>query len=124
MRQYGTIVLISLILLMFLFGCRNTTDPNIQEESINVSISSSEVFTYATGISGDEEVAKITRQAKNYEISTIVRDSTTNWEAVYQYKADRAFQGTEHVELKLGTGSDGQSPNNDITLIDLQITVN
>jgi hypothetical protein len=118
------IVLISIGLLVFSFGCQNTTDPNIKEEIKNVSVSNTEVFEYQTGISGDEELATIEKHPKNYEISTIVRDSTTNWEAVYQYKPESGFQGTDYVELKLGTGSNGASPNKNITVIKLNITVN
>lgn len=114
----------TIFLLLFLTGCQNTTDPNIQEETKHVSITSSEVFNYQTGISGDEESAIITKQPNNYSVSTVVRDSTTNWEAVYRYKPERSFQGTEFVELKIGTGSDGQSEPKDITLVKLNITVN
>lgn len=117
-------VFIALVPLLFSFGCQNIIDPNIEEEIKNVSISSSEVFEYQTGITGDEEVAIIAQQPKYYETSTIVRDSTTGWEAVYQYKAENGFQGTVYAELKLGTGSDGASPNKNITLIKLNITVN
>lgn len=117
-------IFIVIVFLLFSFGCQNTTDPNIKEEIENVSVSSSEVFEYKTGISGDEEIATIEEQPKNYEVSTIVRDSTTNWEAVYQYKPESGFQGTDYVELKLGTGSDGASSNNNIKLIKLNITVN
>jgi len=120
------VVFIAIALLLFSFSCRTTTDPNIEEEIKNFSISSSEVFEYQTGISGDEESAAIVKQPKNYKISTIVRDSTTNWEAVYHYKPEHEFQGTDYVELKLGTGYDGASPNTNINIkvIKLNITVN
>lgn len=122
--KYFSFVSITIVLLLILSGCQNSTDPNVKEETQNVSIKSGEVFNYQTGISGDEEIATIAQQPKNYEVSTIVRDSTTNWEAVYQYKPEDGFQGTNHVELKLGTTSDGSSPNKNITLVTLNITVN
>ncbi|WP_138429062.1 hypothetical protein [Fodinibius saliphilus] len=117
-------VLIAIFLLASSFGCQNSTDPNIEEEIKNVSVSSSEVFEFKTGVSGDEEVVTIEEQPKNYEVSTIVRDSTTNWEAVYQYQSESGFQGSDYAEIKIGTGSDGASPNENITLIKLNITVN
>lgn len=117
------VVFISLVLLLFSISCQNATDPNIQEETVNASINSGEVFQYQTGISDDEDGVSIVKQPNNYELSTIVRDSTTNWEAVYQYKAQNGFQGIDHVELKLSTGSNGASASKDVTLINLNITV-
>jgi hypothetical protein len=114
---------IPIILLLFSFGCQNTTDPNVTEETKQVSINGSEIYQYQTGISGDEEVATIVQQSKNYETSTIVRDATTDWEAVYHYKPKSGFQGTDYVEVKLVTGSDGSTSDRNIKLINLEITV-
>ena len=111
-------------LLFFTFSCKNTTDSNTIEKVETVSINNSEIFEYKTGISGDEELAKITMQPNHYEISTIVRDSTTNWEAVYRYKSESGFEGTDQAEIKLGTGSDGASPNTNFELIRFEFTVN
>ncbi|MEL7834659.1 hypothetical protein [Fodinibius sp. Rm-B-1B1-1] len=114
---------IPVVLLLILTSCQNTTDPNVTEETYNISINSGEVFEYPTGISGEEEGATIVRQPDNYEVSTIVRDSTTNWEAVYQYQPKAGFQGTQSVELKLSMGSDGASPSSKVTVVKLNITV-
>lgn len=117
-------VLLAVLPFFFLFGCQDITDPNIQEEIKYLSITNSEVLKYQTGISGDEESVVITKQPQNFVISTIVRDSTTNWEAVYQYKPEGTFQGTDYVELKLGTGLGRTNAAQNITLIKLNITVN
>ncbi len=111
------------LLFLGLSSCQNATGPNIQKEIKHVSVTSSEVFNFQTGISGDEELAEIIQQPKNYSISSIVRDSTTNWEAVYRYKPESTFQGTVYVELKLGKGYNGQSEPRDIKLIKLNISV-
>lgn len=121
--EAGRLVLIASILLFLATGCQTTTDPATREEVKEVTISSSEVFEYPTGISGDEETATIKQQPQNHEISRIVRDSTTNWEAVYRYKAKSEFRGTDYAEINVATASDGKSPNNNITLIRLAITV-
>lgn len=115
---------ISLVLLLLLSTCQNTTDPNITEETHNVSIDSGEVFEYQTGISGDEEAAEIVQHPKRYKTSTIVRDSTTSWEAVYTFEPEIGFQGTGLVTLKLSTNSDGAGPNTKVNLVTLNITVN
>lgn len=112
------------VLLFFTLSCESSTGPTVEEETEKVSINHSELFEYQTGISGDEELATITQQPDHHEISEIVRDSTTNWEAVYKYKPENEFQGTDHVILKLGTGSDGASQHTNIRFIKIEITVN
>lgn len=112
------------VLLFFSFGCQNATGPDINREIKEVSVKSSEVFEFHTGISGIEELAKIKQQPEHYEISKIVRDSTTNWEAVYKYKPESGFKGIDYAVIKLGTGSNGASPNTHIEIIKIEITVN
>ena len=92
--------------------------------SINVSVTNIEVYTYFTGISGDEEGVGISKQEKHYAISEIGRDSTTQWAAVYKYKAQNNYIGEDTVELELLTGSDGVGPstNSEIIRIKFDIT--
>ena len=112
-----------ILLLFFTLGCKNTTDSNTIEKIEQVTITGSEVFEYPTGISGDEESAAITKQPDHHEISEIVRDSTTDWEAVYRYKAESGFKGTDWVALKLGSGSNSASPNSHLEIITIEFTV-
>lgn len=116
------ISLVSVFLLVSV-SCLNTTTPSIEEELKTVSISSSETFEYPTGISGDEESATIAKHPNHYDTSKIVRDSSTNWEAVYKYKPISNFKGTDNVELKLGTGSDGASDHTNIKLVKIEIMI-
>lgn len=117
--------IVLLFTVLFLtFSCTSSIDGNIDLKTEKVTISSSEVFEYRTGLSGDEEEATITQQPDHYEISKVIRDSTTNWESVYRYKPESGFEGTDQVKIKLEAGSDGASPNTDITLITIEITVN
>ena len=113
-----------LCLLIFAICCNNTTDPTIEEGTQTISIKNSETYEYRTGISGDEEGASIILQAKNFVISDIVRNSETKWEAVYIYKSKPFFSGTEYVEIKLVTGSDGASPSTNVEIVKLRILVN
>jgi len=112
------------LFLLFVFGCQNATDSNINKRIESVTLDESEVFEYKTAISGDEELAIITQQPHHYEISKIVRDSTTEWEAIYRYKPERRFQGTDQVTIKLGTGSDGSGSNTNFKLLIIEFTVN
>lgn len=109
--------------LPFLFGCKSTTDSNVHEKTEHISIKSSEIFEYRTGIGGDEELAAITVDPDHYEISTIVRDSTTNWEAIYRYKPESEFSGIDQAEITLGTGWDGTGSNTNYEVIRFEFTV-
>lgn len=109
--------------LLFLFGCKSTTDSNIHKKTEHISIMSSEIFEYRTGIGGDEELAAVTMHPDYYEISTIVRDSTTNFEAVYRYKPEHGFAGTDWAEVKLGTGWDGVGSDMNYEVIRFEFTV-
>ena len=72
---------------------------------------------------GDEEGVAIVRQADHFEISEMVRNAETNWEAVYRYKAKSGFRGVDFVEIQLSSGSDGASPPTKIELIKIQMTI-
>ena len=112
-----------LCLLVLAVSCDSTTDSSIEEGVITVSIENSETYRYRTGISGDEEGASIILQAENSEISEIVRNAETEWEAVYIYRAQPSFRGTDHVEIELNTGSDGASPPTSSKIVKLKIHV-
>lgn len=110
-------------LLILLVGCENTTDPNIKASTTFVRITNSETYEFRTGISGDEEGATIKMQAKHFLVSDIVRNADTKWEAVYVYKPESVYRGTDYVELELSTGSDGASPPTNIEIIKIRIQV-
>ncbi len=118
-----TSLLFLFLLLVVFFACNNTTDSISQDGDINVVIKSSEIYEYKTGISGDEESVSIIRQAKHYEISDVVRNADTKYEAVYRYKPKEGFIGTDYVELEERTGSDGASPPTQLELIKISIKV-
>lgn len=111
------------IILLLVIGCQSTSDTGYSEVK-KVTISNSEVFEYRTGISGDEEGASIAQQPEHSELSEIVRNSDTQWEAVYKYKANEGFEGIDQVELKLSSGSDGATPNTHVDLVKIEFTVN
>ena len=113
----------TLYLLISLISCENTTDSNLEVFTKSVRIKNTETYEYRTGISGDEEGATIKRQAKYYDMSEIVRNADTNWEAVYVYKPEPLYSGTDYVELELSTGSDGASPPANIEIIKIQIQI-
>ena len=115
-----------LLVVCFFLGtaCNSSTDPEIERESLTVTIKNSEIYTYNTGIGGDEEGATISRQANHFEVSDIIRNADTMWQAVYTYKAKSGFSGVDYVELKLSRGSDGASPPTDIEIIKIEFIIN
>jgi len=112
------------LMSVFGVGCIGLTDADFGNEHISVSLNSTELYEYRTGIGGDEEGASILRQANHYEVSEIVRNEETMWEAVYIYKPKTGFSGKDYVELKLSTGSDGASPNTNIIIIKIEFIIN
>ena len=112
------------ICIFMAIGCDHSTDADLERKLISVSIENTEVYEYRTGISGDEEGATIIHQARHFEISEILRNAETRWEAVYKYKPTPGFTGADFVELKFSTGSDGASPHTNIEIIKIEFTIN
>lgn len=96
-------------LLILTLSCDNNFDSNSDSSAITVTLNESETYEYRTGIGGDEEGASIILQAEHFEISDIIRNADTQWEAVYRYQPEPLFSGTDYVEIQLSTGSDGAS---------------
>ena len=94
-----------------------------QDNLILVELKQSESYKYKTGISGDEEGVLIRGQAQHYQVSEIIRDSTTNWEAVYCYQAKENYVGIDEVEIETSRGSDGASPPTEIEVIRIKFTI-
>ena len=85
-------------------ACRNARPV----ETVSVSLKNTETYSYPT-VSGDEEGARISTQAKHYSISEIRRNAETNWVAVYVYRPTAGFVGSDYAEIEILTGSDGAS---------------
>ena len=94
-----------------------------QDNLISVELKRTEIYEYRTGVSGDEEGASIKKQGQHYEISDIIRDSTTNWESVYQYQAKKDYVGKDEVEIETSRGSDGASPPTEIEVITIKFII-
>ena len=94
-----------------------------RDNIISVELNQTEIYKYKTGISGDEEGVLIKKQAQHYEVSEIVRDSTTNWEAVYRYQAKKDYVGDDEMEIETSRGSDGASPPTEIERITIKFII-
>ena len=95
-----------LIIGFILWTCEHdAVKPSLQKK--DVVLKNTEVYSYDFHISGDEEGANIKTQATHYEISKLVRDSSTNWSVVYTYKPEAGYVGPDYVEIETCTGGEG-----------------
>lgn len=115
-------IILSLLCIWFLGSCSNDDGNNNIIKTENSTISNSDTYTYNLGSFGFEEGANFQKQAKNFEISELVRTGLKS-EIIYKYKAKVNFIGTDYVEIWAGRGSDGASPNTNVKIIKIIITV-
>ena len=115
-------IILSLLCIWFLGSCSNDDGNNNEIKTENSTISNSDTYTYNLGSFGFEEGANFQKQAKNFEISELVRTGLKS-EIIYKYKAKVNFIGTDYVEIWAGRGSYGASPNTNVKIIKIIITV-
>jgi hypothetical protein len=72
-----------------------------------ISLDGGKEFSFNLNVSGDEEGARIIQQAKHYLRSEIVRDSSTEWRAVYFYVPAMDYSGVDYVEIETCNGGKG-----------------
>lgn len=92
-----------LILTILLFSCSNDDDINVTTE--NITIANTETYEYDLGGFGDEDGARISKQAEHYELSQLNRNETI----IYTYKPQEGYLGSDKVKIEIITGSDGAS---------------
>ena len=105
-------------IVVYAQGCKDSNPL----ETVSASLKNTETYEYPT-VSGDEDGASISTQAKHYSISEFRRDSTTDWVATYVYRPAPGFVGSDYVEIEIFTGSDGASPPTNIKRVAFQFTI-
>lgn len=101
--------LLNIAVLLLICTVSIACDEGVPTETVTVSLSNTETFSYAT-VGGDEEGARIAIQPKHAMISEIRRGAETNWVATYVYKPMPGYIGSDYAQLEILTGSDGASP--------------
>jgi hypothetical protein len=109
-------------LVLVMTSCKKDDFP-IDKDTIQVTIKNSDTYSYSTGVGGDEDGAKIIRQANNFEISELRRNQTTNWVVFYDYKPKSNFTGKDYVEIETYEGSNGARPPTTINTVKILINV-
>ena len=115
---------ITLIICILLLtqSCKKDQVLNPDTNTINISIKSGALYEYDLGYFGDEEGAHISQQATHFQISEIGRELGTG-KVIYTYKSSANYIGSDGVEIKSERGSDGASPNDDITTTIIKFTI-
>lgn len=111
----------SITLLLSICAIVLSCGRSIPAETLNVSLSNTDTFEYATA-AGDEDGARITTQPRHADVSRIRRDAETDWVATYIYRPATGYIGPDVVELEILTGSDGVSPP-DVRRVTIQFSV-
>lgn len=85
----------------------DTTESTFPQQEVALSaddkdfeVNNTDTHRLHIGDFGDEEGARVLTHPKNFEKSEIARDQTTNWNAMYVYKAKAGFTGTETVRIE------------------------
>jgi hypothetical protein len=97
---------ISLIIMYFFCSCDKDDTVNPGKE-LDIQLKNTETYDYDFGISGDEEGATIIVQAQHFEISELMRNSSTDWSIIYRYKPEDNYTGNDYVEIETCTGGEG-----------------
>jgi hypothetical protein len=118
----GKLIVVIILVVAGSISCEDSSEITYKD-SMDVQLSKNQSYEYNTLIGGDEEGASISIQALHFEISEIVRDSTTNYMAIYRYKPAVDYVGKDSVEIKISTGSDGASPPTHIEYITINFTI-
>lgn len=110
-----------LFICTFLSSCDKNDNETHKTKSVDLKVN--ELYEYDTKISGDEEGASVYAQASHFEVSEIIRDSSTNYSSVYTYKPVLDYIGADQVEIKLSTGSDGAGSSTNFEYIKINFNI-
>jgi hypothetical protein len=92
--------IVSIVICTLIISCESHND-------YTIPLNSGELFSYDLNVYGDEEGAKITKQANHYSRSEIIRDSSTGWGAFYYYESIAGYTGPDRVTIETCTGGKG-----------------
>ena len=116
----------TVLLLVVTISCNNDDNELVVKTTITteleVTIVTGEDYFYDLGSFGDEEGAGITTAASHAEISELFYELDPN-RYVYKYRPETGFIGTDFVVLTTAKGSNGGSPNPNIEVIEISISV-
>ena len=94
--------------------------------TIQVTLKNSDEYEFPTGMGGDEQGARVSKEPAHAAKSEMVRDLSTNFEPVYRYRPEPGYVGTDQVEITLidieiGGGPDEFKTTKTTVVIELEI---
>ena len=94
--------------------------------TIQVMLNNSDEYEFPTGMGGDEQGARVSKEPAHAAKSEMVRDLSTNFEPVYRYRPEPGYVGTDQVEITLidieiGGGPDEFKTTKTTVVIELEI---
>ena len=94
--------------------------------TIEVMLNNSDEYEFPTGMGGDEQGARVSKEPAHAAKSEMVRDLSTNFEPVYRYQPEPGYVGTDQVEITLvdiqiGGGPDEFKTTKTTVVIELEI---
>ncbi|MBY0476124.1 MAG: hypothetical protein K2Q24_00615 [Chitinophagaceae bacterium] len=108
---------------MLIISCKKD-EVKVTTSSLEITLKKNEAYTLDLGSLCDECGLLINKQAKYFLTSEIRLDTTSQrLYFIYLYKPAVDYTGTDEVEIKSSSGSDGSSPNNNIHLKTIRFTV-
>jgi len=115
------------ILILTIIFCILTITQSCKKDksnkTIHATINANGTYQYDLGNFGDEEGARISRQATHFQVSKIEIDTINYSKYIYTYIPTQNYIGTDEVELTSEKGSDGSGPNTEITITIIKLTI-
>jgi hypothetical protein len=123
LRGKTGILVVCIVVVLLLTACTDSgKEPTQPLPIISVSLRNTDTYQYAT-VSGDEEGARITRQAQHYRVSEIRRNASTNWDCIYVYQPELGYVGSDYAELEIYTNKVGTPGNTRVSKLGFSFTV-
>jgi hypothetical protein len=107
--QTAAALTVCLLLTFQSHGCKDQGVDQpilVSPNHTDVILKNTDTFRYPT-VGGDEEGARISLQARHYNVSEIQRNADTHWIAVYVYQPKTGYVGTDYVEIEIQSSPDG-----------------
>ncbi len=94
---------------------KNTPKPKVGEPGklpvVELKVKQHMWVDYKTGMSGDEQGVTFLVYAKHQQNCSIVRDKTTDYEAVFRYRSKADYVGKDSVEIEYSDHQPGSGPD-------------
>jgi len=119
-----TFTYLTFLISLFLLGqsCKKNSNQKITATTVNATIKANELYQYDLGSFGFEDGATLSRQATHFKISVLEREPISG-KIIYKYAPALNYIGSDEVEVKSMTGSNGSSPGTTFLITTIKFTI-